>query len=140
MARNAVGRGEARGVGVRGGENVWVIALGVACGCGQVGPGFDGWTAGWACELAEHLADAFTAQLSKSAGDSERERHVKTIAAWLASRKTVTRSEITVRFQSWPRRDREEILADLIDSGPAAIEDVPATGRGRPAKMVRWLK
>jgi len=139
-ARSAVDRGEEPGVEVRVGENARKLALVVACGCDPVAPAIDASTARWACELAEHLADAFTAQLSKRAGDSERERQVKTLAAWLASRKTVTRSEITVRFQSWPRRDREEILADLIDSGRAAIEDVPATGRGRPAKMVRWLK
>lgn len=117
IAQAAVANGDEPGIEVRVAENARKLALIVACGCAFDDPIVDLSHARWACELAEYLASAFTGRMEKHAGESERERQIKQLGAWIEGKGQVTQSQVTRRFQKWDKRLRRELIDDLVSQG-----------------------
>lgn len=94
----------------------------------------------WACRLSEHLTQRMVYLADRNIADTSHERNIKAISGYVESRGSVRMSELTTRFRSISRREREAAIEDLEDSGAVLRFKLESEGRGRPAQVVRWAR
>ncbi len=115
---------EARGTAftailARIGENAQKLALVRAVGVDPVAPGISEQDADWAIGLVRHFARRTMTAVERHVADNETERNHKRVLETIRSAGDdgLSKSELTRRTQFADRRQRDEILATLVEAG-----------------------
>lgn len=118
-------KAETRGSGldalwVRALEHATKVALAVATGEQFGGPPIvSGSTAEWAIALVDHLTSSFVRYVEDNMAGSDHERDLKKLRGVIdrAGSDGITKSDLIRKSQWLPRRKRDDLLADLLQSG-----------------------
>ena len=118
-------------------ENARKIALIVACGCEFGGPVVSGEVAAWSCDLVGRLVDDLVraVRLSVSESDYGRKRLQIMSAIQGAGSEGTSKSSLARRFRGIRKRERDEMIEDMVLAGDVEIVQVETSGR--PATMYR---
>lgn len=84
----------------------------------------------WANALAEHVRNVMIYIAEHQISESEFDRRCKSVVDWLRSiGGEASRSDYGRKFRRWPKRDREDVLSNLIDAGYVSSAILPSVGR-----------
>lgn len=92
----------------------------------------------WARDLTRRCIDDLMEQGERYIADSEVEATKKRVLEAVRKHGPITGHELARKTQFLRGRDRQEVLADLIEAGLLSIEKLPSTG-GRPTFIYRIL-
>ena len=81
----------------------------------------------WASKLVEHCIGTLLREAELRVADNDTEANHKRVLAIVREGKQLSRSDVTRRSQFLTRREREEILASLIEGGLIVAEQQPGT-------------
>ena len=120
----------------RAGEKARRLALVYACSACAEEPYIDTAAAGWACELVDymtrrivHLASEW---ISEGPFDAAQKRAIRALRDAGGS---MRRFELTTALRHMRPRDRDEVIANLIETGQMIERFEPTSGPGRPARV-----
>lgn len=89
----------------------------------------------WAGQLVEHCIGTLLREAEQRVSDNTTEANHKRLLAIIRDGRQLSRSEVTRRSQFLSRREREEILASLIEAGLIVAEQQASTTK--PATVYR---
>ena len=125
--------------------------LGLLRACSRKGPEIDcidEEDASWGCQVAEYLTRRMAFQAHENIFESEKERDFHKFYNAIEARGSfgMARSQITLKFKRLRVRDRDEIIADLLESGQIIKQFVKTKGRQKQvflamkhAKIETWV-
>jgi len=108
-------------------ENTIKLALIHAASMGNRTVGMESF--GWASSIMRWSTQTIITQMERHVSDNVQERHVKMIIRLIGD--GITRNELTRKTQTLTRRERDSILADLIESGQIVAEMKESDGKKR---------
>ncbi|MBJ3778844.1 bifunctional DNA primase/polymerase [Acuticoccus mangrovi] len=109
-------------------ENAAKLALIVAVGRDPERPRIEAGDAHWAISLTQHCSRRTMLAVDRHVADNDNERHRKRVLEIIrtAGGGGLTKSELVRKTQFLPRRDRDDVLADLAETGCIAVRMVPS--------------
>lgn len=109
------------------------LAMVRAVGARPMGPEVEVGDIRWAYAVVEHCQVGMLSALERHVGETDHERNVKRILEHIrkAGANGLTRRELTRKEQRTKRKDREEIVRDLVDGGSVEIRKETTGGRER---------
>lgn len=112
------------------------LALIYACSRSAESPEIDLEAVEWAHAVVSHAAAQVLEQAHAKIAESEFHRQQNRLLEFVATRpEGVSIYDLSRRFRNWPKRDREAIITNLVDTG--AIESVRVETGGRPAMLLK---
>lgn len=89
----------------------------------------------WARALVTHCIRHLISQVTEHISDNETEAGHKRVMAIIRKAGGITHNELSKATQTIKRRDKDDILATLIDNGSIVVTLSPQPGGGRPARF-----
>ena len=119
------------------GENAAKVALILAVSADPVGPVVRGGDADWAIRFVGTCADRAMAEIDRHIADNDTERNHKRLLEIVRAAGAVglTKSELIRRSQFLDRRQRDEVIAVLVEAG--MIEPIMTVTKTKPAMSFR---
>jgi len=108
-------------------ENTIKLSLIHAASMGKRTVGLESFA--WASSIMRWSTQTIITQMERHVSDNVQERHVKMILRLIGD--GITRNELTRKTQILTRRERDSILADLIESGQIIAEIKESDGKKR---------
>ncbi|WP_075220698.1 bifunctional DNA primase/polymerase [Acuticoccus yangtzensis] len=112
-------------------ENAAKLALIVAVGRNPEQPQIDATDAEWGVQLTEHCAKRTMLAVDRHVADNDNERYRKRVLEIIRSAggQGLSKSELVRKTQFLSRRDRDDVLGDLAETGCVAIRMVQSATR-----------
>ena len=92
---------------------------------------------GWGCEVAGFLLQRMADQALANLATNEHEGHVQKVSAYIKAEKYCTLEQLARRFRWLKQKERDGILAGLMDEGLVDVINLK-TG-GRPRSNIAWI-
>lgn len=106
------------------------LALIYACSESSENPVIDAPAATWATRVVEHLTSRTLAVMDRWVSDSEFDARQKRVLRILHDAGgSLTRSELTRRTRQWTRRQRDEVIENMVDTKQINMTDAETGGR-----------
>ena len=112
-------------------EKARKLALIFAASIDHLHPVITGPAAAWAARLSEYLTRRMIHLANRWVSENQQESHVKRLQRLIESHGQIEKSDLTRATQWLSRRDRDEIIATLIESGSIVVEQVEGTTKSR---------
>jgi hypothetical protein len=117
-------------------QNVCKLALIYACSKDAAAPVIDVPAVEWAFGLASHVYDVMSAVIEQNIVESDFHRRCLRVRQYLIDRGAdVTMSEVTRKFRAWSKRERDEVLQNLVATEQVYVDYQHTNGR-----PVAWVK
>ena len=115
------------------------LALLWACSENATAPVVDAEAARWAADVVTHLTQRLATLVSRWISENRQEGNVKRVARLIADAGPagVDRATLTRKTQFLTRRDRDELLATLRESGQIVTREIPTNRRPRVVLVAR---
>jgi Primase C terminal 1 (PriCT-1)/Protein of unknown function (DUF3987) len=138
--REGVRSPEERALLARVPQNTCRLALVYACSQSVEAPQIDCDAVEWAHGIASYCAAWIASAATQRIAESDFHRRQNRVVDWLASKPECTMTEFTKKWQNWPKKQRDELLQNLMDTERIQLEKEAANGAGRPQYRIRLLR
>lgn len=121
-----------RAIWARSAQQAYRLALVYAASANHESPAIDLEAATWACELAEYNTRRLLYLASQWVADSDFDKRQLRVVRFVREKGgQVSRSQLTRLLQREPKRQREELIENLVETGQLSLELVTQPGRGK---------